>query len=363
MGKEITTAKPIINKKIISKVNSVLQSRLWVQGKAVEELENSIASLVGAKYAVVVNSGTAALHTLLLSFSFDKDDEIITSPFTFVGTANAIVLSNAKPVFADISAIDFNLDYESVEKKITKKTKAILTVDLYGQTANYKKLSELAKKYNLILLSDSAQAIGALHYSKPVNKYVAAAIFSLYATKNIAAGEGGVIVTDDKKIASFARSFRNQGLENGSPTILGLNYRMTDILAVIALEQIRSIEEITEKRRKIASYYNKNLKNLDLQLPKELESNFHVYHQYTIRIKNRDIIREKLKQNKIMTGVFYFPSLHLLKHFRFLGYKKGDLPVAEEVSEEVLSLPIHFSITRKDQNTVIKELRKILLKP
>ena len=220
MGKEITTAKPIINKKIISKVNSVLQSRLWVQGKAVEELENSIASLVGAKYAVVVNSGTAALHTLLLSFSFDKDDEIITSPFTFVGTANAIVLSNAKPVFADISAIDFNLDYESVEKKITKKTKAILTVDLYGQTANYKKLSELAKKYNLILLSDSAQAIGALHYSKPVNKYVAAAIFSLYATKNIAAGEGGVIVTDDKKIASFARSFRNQGLENGSPTIL-----------------------------------------------------------------------------------------------------------------------------------------------
>lgn len=358
----ITIASPIITKSLINGVEKIVESGLWTQGKYVEELENRLEKELDVKYAIVVSSGTAALHTVLSAFSFRPTDEIITTPFTFVASVNAIMLSGAKPVFADISVDDFNIDPLEIEKRITKHTKAILTTDLYGQPANYKVIQEIAKKHKLYLLADSAQAVGALHYHKPPVFYADASILSLYATKNIAAGEGGVILTNNDELADFTRSFRNQGQSNNNVRYsyerVGLNYRLTDIQAVIALDQLELLDKVIGKRTQIAKYYNEHLAKSNIVLPKSRPENLHVFHQYTIRVNAsiRGSLQKKLLEDGIQTAVYYPQALHLISHLKPLGYHEGDFPVSEQVSKEVLSIPIHYNLKREEQEFVVDRL-------
>lgn len=358
----ITIASPVITQSLAEDVKKVIESGQWTQGKYVKELENKFKQILGVKHSIVVSSGTAALHTLLSSFSFKPTDEIITTPFTFVASVNAIILSGAKPVFADIAIDDFNIDPLEIEKKITKHTKAILTTDLYGQSANYKVIQEIAQKHNLHLLADSAQAVGALHYHKPPMCYADASILSLYATKNIAAGEGGVILTNSDELADFSRSFRNQGQSNNnirySYERVGLNYRLTDIQAVIALDQLELLDKVIEKRTQIAKNYNEHLAKSGIVLPKSRPENRHVFHQYTIRVNAsiREKLQKELLEDGIQTTVYYPQPLHLVSHLKSLGYHEGDFPVSEQVSKEVLSIPIHYNLEDEEQELVVDRL-------
>jgi dTDP-4-amino-4,6-dideoxygalactose transaminase len=358
----ITIASPIITKSLTDDIKKVIESGMWTQGNYVKELENSLEKKLDVRHAIVVSSGTAALHTLLSAFSFKPTDEIITTPFTFVASVNAIILSGAKPVFADISVDDFNIDPLEIEKKITTHTKAILTTDLYGQSANYKVIQDIAKKHKLYLLADSAQAIGALHYNKPPVFYADVSVLSLYATKNIASGEGGVILTNNDELANFSRSFRNQGQSNNnirySYERVGLNYRLTDIQAVIALDQLVLLNKIIEKRTQIAKYYNERLRKSNIILPKPRLENRHVFHQYTIRVNPsiRERLQRELSEEGIQTAVYYPQPLHLISHLKPMGYHDGDFPISEQVSREVLSLPIHYNLKKGEQKLVVDRL-------
>lgn len=366
-NKIINIAEPILNKDVLRSVNDVLFSKQWTQSSQVEVLEKRIAKYTKSKYCVAVSSGTAALHAVLESISLQEGDEIITTPFTFVATVNAIILSGAKPVFVDIDKY-FNIDSEKIESKITKKTKAIVTVDLYGQMADYSKLQKIAKKNKLHLISDSAQSLGALQNSKSVSHFADAAIFSLYGSKNISSGEGGLIISNNSKIYNFSKIFRNQGQSQNNKydyEQFGLNYRMTDIGAAIANGQFNLISKILKKRKDIFDFYSKSLEDIkEINLPKIMESNTSAYHQYTIRINskskiNRDQMAALFNKKNIMTGVYYPKPLHLINHLKYLNYKKGNFPNAESSSREVLSLPNHYYLSISDLSKVVKVLKDI----
>src|SRR3989339_198434 len=259
----INISKPIIGKEEIAAVLKVLKSGMIVQGPVVEKLEENFAKYCGTKYAVAFNSGTAAIHAGLYTLGIGPGDEIITTPFTFVATANPILMQGAKVVFADISEDDFNIDPKEVEKKITKKTKAIIPVDLYGQVYNYPAIKKIAKKYHLKILEDACQAVGANRGKARAGNFGDVAAFSLYATKNIMSGEGGLITTNDEKIAEKCKMFRHHGQSEKTKYEyfdLGYNYRMTDILAAIGLVQLKKIERFSRRRIQNAELLSRGLK-------------------------------------------------------------------------------------------------------
>lgn len=362
----INISKPIIEKDEIDAVVSVMKSGMIVQGPKTIELENAFAKYCGTKYAVAFNSGTAAIHAGLYALGISHGDEIITSPFTFVASANPILMQNAKVIFADISEEDFNLDPKEVEKKITKKTKAILPIDLYGQVYNYEAIKKIAKKNNFKILEDACQAVGAEQNGKRAGNFGNVAAFSLYATKNIMSGEGGMITTNDKNLMEKCKQLRHHGQSEKTRYEywdIGYNYRTTDICASIGLVQLRKVEKFNSARIKNAQKLSKGLANIKgLIVPKIKPQNKHVFHQYTIRITGdckvtRDELLAKLKENEINCGVYYPKPLHLHPHFMKMGYKKGDFPVAEKIAKQVLSLPVHPSLTEKEIQLIINKIK------
>lgn len=362
----INISKPVIGEEEIAAVLKVLKSGMIVQGPVVQKLEESFAKYCDTKYAVAFNSGTAAIHAGLYALGIKAGDEVITTPFTFVATANPILMQGAKVVFADISEDDFNIDPKEVERKISKRTKAIIPVDLYGQVYNYPAIKKLAKKYQLKILEDACQAVGAERGGAKAGNFGDVAAFSLYATKNIMSGEGGLITTNDSKIAERCKMFRHHGQSEKTKYEyfdLGYNYRMTDILAAIGLVQLKKVEDFTKKRIRNAGLLSRGLENIEgIILPKIQDENRHVFHQYTIRVTKdfgllRDELIESLKRKGINSGVYYPKSLHLHRHFRNQGYKLGGFPVSERMSEEVLSLPVHPRVTKKDIQDIIKIIR------
>ncbi len=363
----IPIAKPYIGEEEINAVVNVLKSGVIAQGPKVRELEEKFAKFCGTKYAVAVNSGTAALHTTLYVARIKENDEVITTPFTFIATANTILMQQAKPVFADIDEETFNINPEKIREKITKKTKAIMTVDLYGQLCNYDEIKKIAKDRNLVVVEDACQAVNAESNGKKAGSYGDIAGFSFYATKNIACGEGGIITTDNEDYAENAKLFRQHGrskMTSYEYTNLGYNYRTTDISAAIMLEQLKKIDFITKKRIENAAYLSRGLKKIKgIKVPFAEKGSKHVFHQYTIRVDgfklSRDKLAEHLSEKGIGCGIYYPKPLHLLEHFKKFGYKEGDFPIAEKASKEVLSLPVHPYLTTEQVDYIIKTISEL----
>lgn len=361
----INLSKPIIGKEEISAVKKVMESGMIVQGPKTEMLEKEFAKYCKTKYAVAFNSGTAAIHSALYALGIQAGDEVITSPFTFVASANPILMQGAKVIFADISEKDFNLNPEEVRKKLTKKTKAIIPIDLYGQIYEYDSMKRIIAKRKIKILEDACQAVGAERKNVRAGNFGDIGAFSLYATKNIMGGEGGLITTNSEEMMEKCKRFRHHGQSEKTKYEyydLGYNYRITDICAAIALEQLHKVNIFNNKRIKNAKKLSDGLRGIKgLIVPTIKKGDKHVFHQYTIRITNdfktsRDELATYLKENGIGCGVYYPKPLHLHPHFRRMGYKKGDFPVAEKISKEVLSLPVHPSLTDNEIKLIIKKI-------
>lgn len=370
---KINIASPQIGKEEIKAATQVLKSGMLAQGPKVQEFEEKFARFIGVKYAVATSSGTTALEMALRAHNIGQGDEVITTPFTFIATANAILYCGAKPVFVDIDENSFNLDPEKIEKAITKsvsrRTKAILPVHLYGNPCDMTQIMAIARKHKLIVIEDACQAHGAEWRGKKVGSFGTllggASAFSLYPTKNMTTGEGGMITTNSRQIYEKCNLLRAHGSRvKYYHDILGYNFRMTDMEAAIGLEQLKKLNQFNNLRIQNAQFLNKNLRKIPgLVVPEPLKQAKHVYHQYTIRITpqfplSRDEILKKLTQSGIGTAVFYPLPINAQKIYKDLGYKMMT-PVAEQISKEVISLPVHPGLKKRDLQYIVKTFQNM----
>jgi len=362
MGKiKVSIADPVISDEEIEEVVKVLKSKIIAQGPKVEEFEKKFAKWIGSKYAVATNSGTSALHVALLSCKIGKQDEVITSPFTFIATGNSIIYTGAKPVFADIDLKTYNIDPKEIEHKITENTKAIMPVHLYGQPAKMDEIKSIGKKHDLFIIEDAAQAHGAIYNRENVGNIGDMGCFSFYPTKNMTTSEGGIITTNNEEFYNLARKLRAHGAsERYLHDEIGYNYRMTDISAGIGIAHLKKIEEFNLKRIENANYLNNNLKEVSaIKTPYLQENTTHVYHQYTIFIRqgHRDDWVEFLNEKGIGTGIHYPIPLYNQPIYKKLKIK-GNCKKAEIAAENVISLPIHPSLTKKDLDLIIEAVKE-----
>lgn len=363
----IRIAHPEISKEEIDAVNEVLNSGMLAQGPKVTELEEAFAQYCGTKYAVAVNSGTATIHAALYAAGVREGDEVITVPFSFIATINPILMLNATPVLVDINPETFNIDVSKVEALISDKTKAILPVHLYGQPADLNELNEIAKRHGVAVIEDACQAVDADYDGKKAGNLGDLGCFSLYATKNIMSGEGGIVTTNSKSFVTAMKQFRQHGMS--APYMyeeLGYNYRLTDLQAAIAIAQLKKASSFTARRQKNASKLNDGLTGIKgIKLPVVKEGRSHVYHQYTIRINNdfpltRDEFVQAVQEKGVGAGVYYPKPLHSYPHIEKLGFKLGDFPEAEKAADEVVSLPVHPHVSDEDVQTIINVIREVV---
>ena len=360
----ISIASPMIDETSIAAVVDVLKSGMLVQGDRVEQFERNFASYIGTKCAVAVNSGTAALHTALLALGISSGDEVITTPFSFIASANSILFCGAKPVFVDIDERTFNIDTRLIEEKITPRTKAILVVHLYGQSCDMKEIIKLCNKHNLKLVEDACQAHGAEYDGTRVGSF-GTGCFSFYATKNMSTAEGGMITTSDPEVAKRARMIRSQGQkERYFHEIIGYNYRMNEVSAALGICALERLDEYNALRSQNASVLSSRIGKIKgVSTPFVITGVKHVFHQFTIRVKSnfkitRDELLQKLKENGIGGAVHYPMPIHKQKVFEDLGYSDY-LPVSEKAAEEVLSLPIHQSLAKEDLDSIASAIENI----
>jgi dTDP-4-amino-4,6-dideoxygalactose transaminase len=323
-------------------VRSVIESGHYILGPHVTDLEERLAHYHGLREALGVASCTDALHLTIDALGIEQGDEIITTPFTFFATVEAILYTGAIPVFVDIEPDTFNINTREIEAQITKRTKAILPVHLFGHPADMHKIMQIAKKHKLRVIEDCAQAIGAHTRGKKVGSFGDAGCFSFYPSKNLGAyGDGGMIVLNNSRLAKRIRMLRNHGSPGSyKHDTVGFNSRLDELQAAILLVKFNRLEKYTKKRRQHAALYN-HLLSSTVMCPIEKEGSYHVFHQYTIRSPKRDTIQKKLKENGIASVIYYPIPLHLQKALRFLGYHRGDFPVTEKAAKEVLSLPMY----------------------
>ncbi len=355
----IRIANPMLGEEEKNAVMEVLESGMLVQGPRVEEFEKKFARYIGTEHAIATSSGTTALYLALLALGVGPGDEVITTPFSFIATANAILFCGAKPVFVDIDSKTFNINPDRIEEKITGRTKAIIPVHLYGHPSDMDPIIEIARKHRLKILEDSAQAHGAEYNGQKVGSIGDCAAFSFYATKNMITGEGGMVTTNDEKIAEKIRKLRNHGQSKTyEHETLGYNLRMTDIQAAIGLVQLKKLDALNEIRIKNAEYLTKNLKGI-VQTPHVSSHAKHVFHQYTIKTENRDELLKKLNDAGIGARVYYPKPIHKQPLYQKMGYNDF-LPVAEEASKKVLSLPIHPALKKEDLNLIVDTIKGIV---
>jgi len=349
----IPIAKPIIGEEEKEALLKVIASGMLVQGPRVQEFETRFAELCGVEHAIATSSGTTALHIALLANQIGQSDEVITSPFSFIASANCALYVGARPVFVDIEPDFFTIDPTKIEERITEKTKAIIPIHLYGQACDMDAIVEIASKHNLAIIEDACQAHGATYKGRSVGSF-GTACYSLYATKNMTTIEGGMILTNDAQVAERARLFRNHGSpKTYEHVLLGYNMRMTDLVASIGLVQLAKLKEWNSIRQENAAYLTERLSNIKhVVTPKVREHAGHVFHQYTIRIPDRDNSAQKLRERGVGVGIHYPTPIHHQPLYQNLGYTDV-LPVSEEASREVLSLPVHPSLTRDDLDFIV----------
>lgn len=360
----IPIAKPLIGDEEEAAVLAALYSDRLAQGERVRELEERFGAFCGTREAVAVSSGTAALMIALAVHGLGPGDEVITTPFTFAATANAVLFTSARPVFVDVRGDDFNIDPSLIEAKITPHTRAILPVHLYGQPCDMAAIMSIAHKHNLLVVEDAAQAHGASVDGKMAGSF-GTGCFSFYATKNMTTGEGGMITTDDAAIAEKARRYRSHGESSRYVSeSLGYNFRMTEILAAIGLAQLRMLPARNEQRRANAAYLTGHLRGVIT--PKEMPGRYHVYHQYTVRVPSpdgtstaRDALKAKLAEAGVQTSVHYPIPVSRQPLYLDLGYRDR-LPVAEQLSRDVLSLPVHPALTSDDLSTIVSAVNEVM---
>jgi len=358
----------------IREVVEVIKSGMnWATGPKVEAFEKAISEYIGVKYAVAFNSGTSALHALLLAHRIGPGDEVIVPSFTFIATANAVLYVGARPVFADIEEETLGLDPQDVSKKITNRTKAIIAVHYGGGPCRVRELREMAQDHKILLIEDAAEAFGAKIGNSKVGTFGNSAMFSFCQNKVITTGEGGAAVTNDEKVYERLKLIRSHGrledqqyftsTQSGEYVELGYNWRLSNILAALGLAQIRKIDKIIEMRRQKALTLTEKLSKINgIIPPRPPEGYFHVYQLYTIRVPSylRDELMVYLAKKGIMTKV-YFSPVHLTMFYRReFGFKGGELPVTEKISKEVLSLPIYPTMTNDEINYVVESIGEFI---
>ena len=356
--RNIPVAQPQIGRAERRAVSKVLKSGLLAQGPMVAKFESDFSKFVGGRECVAVNSGTSALHVALLSLGIGVGDEVIVPSFTFAATANSVALTGAKPVFVDIDPKTFNIDPSLIKPAITKRTKAIQVVHLYGLAADMNQILTIAAKHGLLVIEDAAQAHLAEISGQKVGTFGDAAAFSFYPTKNMTCGEGGMIVLKNSAAARTSRLLRNQGMEKRYQNeLVGFNLRMTDIHAAIGIEQLKKIEKRTEVRIGNANFMNSRLPaNITPFTP---EDSKHVFHQYTVRLaSNRDAISTELSELGIGNSVYYPTQVHKLPSFQ------SDLKLLQTqlATEQVLSLPVHPSLSKRDLLRITDGLLRLMEK-
>lgn len=355
----IPIAKPLIDEKEIEEVVKVLKSGMIAQGPRVAEFEEKFAEYIGVDYAVAASSGTTALHLAMLAAGIGKDDEVITTPFSFAATGNCVLYVGACPVFVDIDPQTYNLDPNKIEDAITDKTRAILPVHLYGQPAKMDEINRVARDNDLVVIEDAAQAHGALYKRKKAGSLGSMGCFSFYPTKNMTTSEGGIITTDNQEMADNARILRAHGeKERYSHVVLGYNFRMTDIAAAIGLVQLEKLGDFNERRLENAEYLTEHLKEIPgLEAPFVLEEVRHVFHQYTIRVGEgkRDDFMKFLTESGIGTGIHYPIPIYQQKLYKDLNFS-ANCPEAEKAAKEVLSIPVHPGLSVEDVEKIVSVL-------
>jgi perosamine synthetase len=341
----------------------------WAEGPNIVNFEEMIAEYIGTKYCVVFNSGTSALHAELLAHGIKEGDEVIVPSFTFIATANAPLFVGAKSVFADIEEETFGLDPEDVEEKITEKTKAIIPIHYGGCPCKIKELKEIAEDYNLLLIEDAAESLGARIGDKKVGTFGDSAMFSFCQNKVITTGEGGAIVTDSKEIYEKLKLIRSHGRLETSDYFsstefmdyitLGYNFRISNITAALGISQLRKADKLIEMRRKNAKYLTARLKQevKEIIIPELPNDYYHAYQMYTIRVNNRDELMKYLADRGIMTKV-YFPPVHLTHFYKNELEYMCKLPVTEEISSQVLTLPMYPTLTKEEVDYIVEEMNR-----
>ncbi len=349
----ISIAKPLIGPEEKQAVLEVLDSGMLAQGPRVKAFEKAFAEMCGVKEAIATTSGTTALHVALLVNSIGEGDEVITSPFTFIASANSILFVGARPVFVDIDPLTFNIDPAKIEAAITPRTKAIMPVHLFGLVADMTSIMAIAEKHNLAVVEDACQAHGAEYKGQRAGSF-GMGTFSLYPTKNITSAEGGMITTNDADLAEHCRVIRQHGMRRRYyHDELGFNFRMTDVHAAIGLAQLQKLEKYNTQRIENAKFLSAHLRGVTT--PHVPEDCKHVFHQYTIRVPDgkRDALIDYLHEHDIGCGVYYPVPIHQQTYYvNELGYDQC-LPEAEKATEEVISLPVHPALTAEELQTIV----------
>lgn len=344
-------------------LQTVFKKGNFILGEEVKQFEEAFAKYCGRQFGVGVNSGTDALFLGLLSLGVGNGDEVILPTFTYIATALAVSYTGAKVVLVDIDEKTYNIDIEKIEKAITQKTKAIIPVHLYGQPADMDEIMAIAQKHKLKVVEDTAQAHGAFYKDKRVGSFGDIGCFSFYPTKNLGAfGDGGMVVTDNQKIYKKLIMLRDYGREDKYKHIIkGYNSRLDTVQAVVLNAKLKHLDRWNKLRQDNAAIYSRLLSNSKgIIIPKEKKDRSHVYHIYGIRIKNRDRVFEQLRTNGIGVIIHYPFPLHLQEAYSELGYKKGDFPVAENVADEIISLPMHPFLKQEEIEYVVKQVSQVI---
>ena len=371
--KSIPLSSPDVTNKEVEIISQVLSTPYLSIGPKIKEFEKKMADFIGMKYAVALNSGTSGLHLCVRSLDIKDGDEVITSPFSFIASANCMLFERAKPVFVDIDKNTLCIDPDKIEEKITERTKAILPVHIFGHPCEMEKIMQIAKKHNLAVIEDACEALGAEYKGRKAGTFGNAAVFAFYPNKQITTAEGGIVVTNDEKIAKLCQSMRNQGRDEGdswlSHSRLGYNYRMTEISAALGVTQMGRVGEILRKREEVAESYNKRLSKIEgLKIPYVAPDCKLSWFVYVVRLdekfsrEDRDAIIQKLGERGI-SAKNYFPPIHLEPFYvNMFGFKEGDFPVTEKVGSRTIALPFYNNLGEEQVDYISKNLEAIISK-
>jgi perosamine synthetase len=373
MKMQVPLSSPDIVEKDIESVVSVMRTRFLSIGPKIQEFEKKMCDYIGVKHTVAVNSGTSALHLIIRGLGIGEGDKVLTTPFSFIASSNCILFEKAEPLFVDINEETLNLDPDKVEKKLKslsaeelKKVKAMLVVDAFGQPADWDRFEDIARKYKLLLIEDSAEALGSEYKGKKCGTFGEAGVFAFYPNKQITTGEGGVLVTDNEELAIAARSMRSQGRGISGEWLdhdrLGYNYRMDELAAALGCSQMERLDEILEKRAKVAEMYNQKFAEIEaVQIPYVSTNTSKMsWFVYVIRLAD-GINREKVMDYLNREGVQckpYFTPIHLQPFYvDMFGYKKGDFPITEDVSSRTIALPFFTNLQEEQMDYVVEKVK------